>query len=72
MKKRLLITDTARKDLKKLTRESNRTWGKDQTRSYVARLRSRFQSFRDYPELGTARDDIRPGYRLFPEGSHVI
>jgi toxin ParE1/3/4 len=43
-----------------------------QTENYYASLTQCLVLLDDNPEMGSAADDIRPGYRRFPHESHVI
>lgn len=36
------------------------------------RLRDSFRRLSEFPELGTAHDDVRAGMRLLPVGSYLI
>lgn len=38
----------------------------------LLRIDDRLQILRDFPEAGTARDDIRPGFRLLVEGPYLL
>lgn len=48
------------------------TWGSDQLGPYLRALNARFEWLAEQPLAGRERDDVHPGYRSFPEGSHVI
>jgi toxin ParE1/3/4 len=47
-------------------------WGFDAASEYQHRLERAFQTILDHPELGTKRDDIRPGARVFTVRHHPI
>jgi toxin ParE1/3/4 len=66
------LTNAAEADLLGIGRYTRERWGEAQCRRYLTQLDERFHMLADNPALGTASDDIRPGYRRFPEGSHVI
>ena len=38
----------------------------------IDRFFDHFRRLADYPELGTRRDDLRPGLRIWTEGRYVI
>ncbi len=38
----------------------------------IDRFFDHFQRLADFPELGTLRDDLHPGLRVWPEGRYVI
>jgi toxin ParE1/3/4 len=62
----------ARKDLKDIWRYSSRRWGKPQADFYLRRINDAISMLCTYPELGTAIDEVRPGYRKFDVGSHMV
>jgi toxin ParE1/3/4 len=47
-------------------------WGVVQADKYIRALVSRFAWLTENSQIGIRRDDIKPGYYCFPEGSHVI
>jgi len=40
--------------------------------SFVADIRKRCRSLCEYPELGPARSDIRPGLRMYPMLGRIV
>ena len=70
--KRLLVSDTARADLKGIARYSEREWGRARKSQYLASIRARFGTLRQRPEIGAKRPDIGGVYRSLPVGRHVI
>ena len=38
----------------------------------LLRIDSKLQVLRDFPEIGTQRDDIRPGVRMLIEGNYLL
>ena len=62
----------AARDLNRLAKTSVRTFGVSQTVRYLGRIERRFEFLARNPGLGTAREEVRPGVRSFPEGSHII
>ena len=66
------LTNAARADLKSIASYTQRRWGKAQRRIYAKQFDSAFRMLADNPETGTSCDSIKPGYRKFPTGSHVI
>jgi toxin ParE1/3/4 len=69
---RYRLTRAAREDLAEIGRYSGRRWGAAQRRAYLARLDARMDQLVDHPQIGVARDDLRPGYRCLREGRHLI
>lgn len=39
---------------------------------YLGEIEKRFRILAESPRIGRARDDIVPGFRYFPYGSHLI
>lgn len=62
----------AERDLEDIWFYSFEMWGVDQADSYIRSLISRFEWLSDTPMAGRKRNDIKSGYRCFPEGEHVI
>ena len=61
-----------RSDLEKIWRYSFQTWGMEQADAYVTALVDRFDWLAENPQMGRNRDDIKKGYRCFPEGQHLV
>ena len=38
----------------------------------LLRIDDKLQILRDFPGIGTARDDIRPGFRMLVEGNYLL
>ncbi len=66
------LTRTALDDLRQIARFSERQWGVERRNRYLAQIDATFHALGENPELGAACDDIAPGYRKFPQGSHLI
>lgn len=69
---RYRLTRAARQDLAEIGRYTERRWGGAQRRAYLAQLDARMDLLVDHPQMGMARDDVRPGYRCLREGRHLI
>ena len=67
-----LLTTTARKDLIDIGRCTSERWGKRQRDKYLKQLDDAFKLLARQPEIGRDADDIRPGYKKFSQGSHII
>jgi len=59
-------------DLESIWQYSFETWGVRQADHYLRSLVARFEWLAENPLLGKPRDDIKSGYRCFPEGQHVV
>jgi toxin ParE1/3/4 len=66
------ITPRAGRDLAAIGRYTVGKWGRKQRNAYILRLRKRIEWLSDNPNLGTHREEIRPGFMSYPEGEHYI
>lgn len=62
----------AQSDLESIWQYSFETWGVRQADHYLRSFVARFEWLAENPLLGKPRDDIKSGYRSFPEGQHVV
>lgn len=67
-----LLTTAARKDLVDIGGFTTESWGKRQRDKYLKQLDDAFKLLARQPEIGRDADDIRPGYKKFSQGSHII
>jgi len=47
-------------------------WGVEQAERYLKSLFACFEDLAENPQLGRQRDEVRAGYRSFPQGRHVV
>ncbi len=47
-------------------------WGEERAASYIARLYRALSEIAEYPEIGRAREDMRPGVRSLRVEEHVV
>ena len=66
------LTAKARADLHSIGLVTQKHWGKEQRNRYLKQLDDTFRLLAGNPQAGMSCDEIRPGYRKFPRGSHVI
>ncbi len=66
------LTPRAAADLDAIADYTIETWGLAQLEIYLMGFNNRFQWLADNPLAGRERYDVHPGYRSYPEGSHVI
>ena len=66
------LTLRAAEDLDAIADFTIQTWGLDQLEIYLRSLTRRFEWLAENPCAGRERNDVHPGYRSFPEGSHII
>ncbi len=70
--KRFKLTVAADADLRKIAEYTLNQWGESQRNTYIAELFDAFTSLAESPSIATNADNIRKGYRKFPQGSHVV
>ena len=66
------LTRKAKADLRGIAIHTGERWGKEQRNLYIKQLDDAFRLLARNPEAGKNCDDIKSGYRKFPQGSHVI
>jgi toxin ParE1/3/4 len=66
------LSNAAKDDLKAIARFTEKRWGKAQRNLYIKQFDDAFHLLAITPLAGKACDDIKTGYRKFPQGSHVI
>jgi toxin ParE1/3/4 len=69
---RLIVSKTARTDLRNIANYTLEMWGIARKVEYLAVLRARFSSLLNQPNLGAPRNELSAGYRSVSAGSHVI
>lgn len=67
-----LLTAAARKDLIDIGHFTNEEWGKRQRDKYLKQLDDAFKLLSRQPEVGRDAKDIKPGYKKFSQGSHIV
>ena len=66
------LTHKAKADLHSIAIFTTDSWGVKQRNLYIKQLDDAFHMLAKLPELGKSCDDIMPGYRKFPQGSHIV
>ncbi|ULF83696.1 type II toxin-antitoxin system RelE/ParE family toxin [Vibrio alginolyticus] len=66
------LTNKAKSDLRDIALFTSRRWGREQRNIYLKQFDDSFWLLAESPDIGKACDEIRDGYRKFPQGSHVI
>ena len=66
------LTLAAKTDLKDIALFTHKRWGITQRNIYLKQFDTAFWLLAKSPEIGKACHEIRPHYRKFPQGSHVI
>jgi toxin ParE1/3/4 len=67
-----LLTIAARKDLIDIGHFTTEKWGKRQRDKYLKQLDDAFKLLARQPEIGRDADEIKPAYKKFSQGSHII
>ncbi len=67
-----LLTAAARKDLIHIGRFTTEKWGKRQRDKYLKQFDGAFKLLSRQLEIGRDANDIKPEYKKFSQGSHVI
>ncbi len=66
------VSPLARRDLKEAWIYSKGRWGRSRADRYIGDLAAVMSRIADNPLLGQDCDDVRPGYRRHPAGSHMV
>ncbi|MBT4837660.1 MAG: type II toxin-antitoxin system RelE/ParE family toxin [Methylococcales bacterium] len=66
------LTRKAKQDLRKIAIFTEKRWGRDQRYLYIKQFDDGFHLLSETPSIGKKCDYIKPGYRKFPQGSHII
>jgi len=66
------LTNKAKADLRDIALFTQKNWGKEQRNLYIKQFDDAFHMLADTPLVGKACDDIKSGYKRFPQGSHII
>jgi toxin ParE1/3/4 len=69
---RYILREAALADLEAIWLYTGNEWNVDQADHYVRALLARCEWLAANPLLGKQRDDIKTGYRCFPEGMHLV
>jgi toxin ParE1/3/4 len=72
MKGRFVLKPRAHADLDEIWNYTADRWGLEQAETYIRQLWKDIQTVVDNPSLGQECADVRPGYRKYPSGSHVL
>ncbi|MFM6113960.1 MAG: type II toxin-antitoxin system RelE/ParE family toxin [Cuspidothrix sp.] len=66
------LTKLAKQDLLSIGRYTQKTWGSEQRNRYLTMLDDCFCLLAQDPNKGRSCDEIRPGYRKYHIGRHLI
>lgn len=66
------LSKDAKSDLRAIALFTQNRWGKAQRNLYIKQLDDAFRLLSENVSAGIACDNVRAGYRKFPQGSHII
>jgi toxin ParE1/3/4 len=66
------LTELAKQDLRSIGRYTQLTWGREQRNLYLTKIDACFHLLAKEPQRGKVCDDVRPGYRKYHVGRHLI
>jgi toxin ParE1/3/4 len=66
------LTPAAQRDLSSIWDYTEDRWGILQAENYVTEIRRAIEWIADDPTRGRSCDEIRPGYRRYSTGSHLV
>ncbi|UUT35722.1 type II toxin-antitoxin system RelE/ParE family toxin [Microbacterium elymi] len=66
------LTPAAKRDLSSIWDYTQERWDADQAELYVTEIRAAIERIAADPARGRACDEVRPGYRRYSIGSHMI
>jgi toxin ParE1/3/4 len=66
------LSPRARADLDDIWRFTVEQWGLDQAEDYLRRLHAAIHRVVERPTQGAICDEVRPGYRRYRAGSHLL
>lgn len=69
---RYLLSPAAQLDIESIWDYTTDVWGSGQAEVYVRELQRTIEQLAANPRIGKSCDEIRPGYRKFSSGSHVV
>lgn len=68
----LVISPTAKADLKQIYQYGLRQWGQARSDNYLLTLKARVWLLTEQPSMGTERPELLSGIRSLPLESHVL
>ncbi|RLV57804.1 type II toxin-antitoxin system RelE/ParE family toxin [Parashewanella curva] len=66
------LTQKAKTDLIEIAKFTMKRWGREKRNLYLKEFDQAFFLLAERPSIGKSCDEIREGYRKFPQGSHII
>jgi len=69
---KLVLSPRAQADIDDIWEYTVQRWGERQAETYTSLIKEGVDAIADNPGVGRPCDDVRPGYRRYPVGSHVL
>lgn len=69
---RFRLTNKAKTDLRKIGRDTEKQWGREQRNTYLEKLDGSFHLLADNPGMAKACPEVGQGYRYHHVGRHFI
>ena len=67
-----VLSPRAQADVDDIWEYTAQQWGERQAEIYISLIEEGVDEIADNPGVGRPCDDVRPGYRRYPVGSHVL
>jgi toxin ParE1/3/4 len=67
-----LLSPKARRDIAEIWTETVKVWGAQQAEDYIRQIQASIELIARSPAIARPCDEIRPGYRRYTSGSHVL
>jgi toxin ParE1/3/4 len=69
---RLVVSPRAQADIDDIWEYTVERWGERQAETYIGIIKEGVDAIAANPAVGRPCDDVRPNYRRYPVGSHVL
>lgn len=69
---KLVVSPRAQADIDDIWEYTVRRWGERQAEAYIGLIKEGVDAIAENPAVGRPCDDVRPGYRRYLVGSHVL
>lgn len=66
------LSPRAQKEIADIWSDTVEHWGVPRAERYVRQIAASIELVAENPAIARACDEIRPGYRKFPSGSHML
>jgi len=68
----IVLTPAAQADVDEIWDYTLERWGLEQAETYTRQLWKNIETLAEHPSLGKECSEVRPGYRQYPSGSHIL